>query len=294
VVHFLYETAFCIGEIKLFSMNILFNGNLLEGAIPWSPHDRAFQYGDGFFETMLFRDGEVPLLNYHLDRMSKAAEIYRFDLPVIEFRFLVENIQTLVQLNEIESPVIRAKLMIWRRASAQQQGYRTHERHVNWALMVSEHSRPFFQKGLRVGFSKGNVIPIVPWSGVKSMNALPYVFASMECEERALDDLILLNQNGYPAEGIASNVFWKLKGRWYTPAAETGCILGTMRSFILKNGLQTDRQIEEWNAPLKETPEAAFLCNSMGISSISEWNGKEIADCLEEIRSSFENLVVPL
>lgn len=268
-------------------MDILFNGNLLEEPLPWSPHDRAFMYGDGFFETMRFAHGRLPLKDYHLDRMLRAAEVYKLNLPIYEFRFLEENIQTLAQVNELTGEVIRAKLMIWRRAS-EQDGYRTNEHRINWALMVSNYDKPFIRQGLRVAWCETVALPLVPWSGVKSINALPYVLASLECEERKLDDLIIKNTSGIPAEAIASNLFWKINGHWHTPSDATGCIRGTMRAFI-SDRLKKNSLIY-WDEPMPEVPDAAFLSNGLGLGTITEWNGHALADCVVEV----ENLVKPL
>jgi 4-amino-4-deoxychorismate lyase len=275
----------------LLFMDILFNGNLLEGPLPWSPNDRAFMYGDGFFETMMFANGSIPLKDFHFDRIQRAASIYKFDLPMYEFHFLEENIQTLAQVNELSSEVIRAKLMIWRRAS-DQEGYRTGEHRINWVLLVSNHERPFIRQGLKVAYSESVVLPVVPWAGVKSINALPYVLASLECDERKLDDLIIKNTSGIPAEGIASNLFWKAGGKWYTPADETGCIRGTMRAYISNRFVEN--ALVYWNQPMpEEVPEAAFLSNALGIGIIAEWNGYAIADCIGEVEELVKPLISP-
>ena len=40
--------------------------------------NRGYLYGDGFFETIRIIDGQIPLINHHLERIEEAIEIYKF------------------------------------------------------------------------------------------------------------------------------------------------------------------------------------------------------------------------
>ncbi len=257
-------------------MELLFNGNLIEDPIPWSSADRAFQYGDGYFETMLYRNGKVSLLSQHLDRIHKAAAVFRFKLEESEFRFLEENIETLAQVNEIESEFVRAKLMIWRRSTGQK-GYRTSEDHVNRVLMVFPHDTPVLQSGVRIGVSQEAMVTVNKWSALKTINALPWVLAGMECRERGLDDLIMLNASGQISECIESNIFWSSGSQWYTPSLSTGCTEGTMRSFVLDQFRKRGTPVKEVNHALAEVqPDMAFTCRASGFGLVSEWDKRAL------------------
>ncbi len=258
-------------------MKILFNGNLIDEPIPWSSRDRAFQYGDGFFETMLFSGDSLPLLRYHRERIAKAAELYRLSIPQREFDYIDENVRTLIELNNLSADLYKVKLMIWRRAD-DARGYRSMEHRINWVLVVTPLQRPILRSGISIGISAKVQIPVLPWSGVKSMNALPYVLAGFECQERALDDLILLNTQGAIAEGIESNIFWYRENTWQTPQLRSGCVAGTMRAALLDHFNASGIAVIEADPTGADfIPNKAFTCN--GLASIGKWNGTVIEEC---------------
>ena len=45
--------------------------------------DRGLQYGDGVFETMRIRRGQVRLLEYHLQRLELGCRVLKISLPPI-------------------------------------------------------------------------------------------------------------------------------------------------------------------------------------------------------------------
>ncbi|MCA6074597.1 aminotransferase class IV [Fulvivirga sedimenti] len=223
-------------------MKALFNNNLIDTPLPIMPENRAFQYGDGIFETIWFRNGKAPLLEFHKMRLQRAAQVLRLDISPNELRYLEANIETLSQLNFPEETQVTAKLMFWRHAS-DKPGYGADATTTDSLLTI----RPFTEgNGLySLGISKEIRICPYPWSFTKNMNALPYIMASIECQDRALDELILCNQKDEVAECISHNLFVLFDGTWITPPLSAGGVAGTMRSFILKNE-------DHWSVPVQE------------------------------------------
>ncbi|MDP6675056.1 MAG: aminotransferase class IV, partial [Gammaproteobacteria bacterium] len=43
--------------------------------------DRGFTYGDGLFETIAVREGQLRFLDYHLDRLLNGAEQLNISAP---------------------------------------------------------------------------------------------------------------------------------------------------------------------------------------------------------------------
>ena len=39
--------------------------------------NRGYLYGDGFFETIRVINGQIPLINQHLERIQEAIKIYK-------------------------------------------------------------------------------------------------------------------------------------------------------------------------------------------------------------------------
>ena len=59
----------------------LYQGNILSlDQLPFAPFERLL-YGDGFFETMRYDRGRIPLWNYHLQRIQSSCEALGFEVP---------------------------------------------------------------------------------------------------------------------------------------------------------------------------------------------------------------------
>ena len=69
----------------------LYQGNILSlDQLPFAPFERLL-YGDGFFETMRYEQGRIPLWNYHLKRIQSSCEALGFEVPA-EFSSLNDGI----------------------------------------------------------------------------------------------------------------------------------------------------------------------------------------------------------
>src|SRR6476620_10771437 len=76
-------TLFKMTEINIKILNYIhYNFDLIpETELQIPVTNRAFQYNDGVFETMLFVDGKVRFLEDHLRRLQKAANVLQIELP---------------------------------------------------------------------------------------------------------------------------------------------------------------------------------------------------------------------
>ena len=69
----------------------IFNGKMMKEGIPFIGADsRGFRYGDGLFETMKFKQGQLILGNEHFARLWKGMQVLKFDIPK---HFNPENIE---------------------------------------------------------------------------------------------------------------------------------------------------------------------------------------------------------
>ncbi len=63
-------------------MNIIYNFGLTkEFSLMPETGNRAFQYGDGLFETIIFRNGRIRFLPDHFDRLQKGVKALKMTLP---------------------------------------------------------------------------------------------------------------------------------------------------------------------------------------------------------------------
>ncbi|RZL11146.1 MAG: 4-amino-4-deoxychorismate lyase, partial [Pedobacter sp.] len=132
-------------------------------------------------------------------------------------------------------------------------------------------------KGLIIDVYTDLPKPINGLSNYKTTNALTYVMAGLYKKQQALDEAILLNQNGFICEAISANVFIVYNKQLYTPSLAEGCIAGVMRNVTLqlakKNGLTvTEAQI---NPEVLNEAEEIFITNaSTGIRWVMGYGRK--------------------
>ncbi|MFK7901014.1 MAG: aminotransferase class IV, partial [Cyclobacteriaceae bacterium] len=96
-------------------MFVSYNFQLIdEKEVCISAYDRSFLYGDGFFETIAYKNGEIRFLNDHFARMKRATSIFSIELnPKIDTSFLETAIQELIEKNNL-SDEVKININVWR------------------------------------------------------------------------------------------------------------------------------------------------------------------------------------
>jgi len=228
--------------------------------------DRAFQYGDGIFETIIIRKNNSKLLKYHYNRLVEGATALNFQLPVyFNIQFLESSILKLIQKNGIRSAA-RIKVQSWRKKGGY---YKPESNTSNLLITVNDHKEEVGTLK-NVGISKSVNNHYTAYSQFKTLNALKYIIASIEKDQSHFDDLIILDQKGNVSELLYSNIFWIKKSIFYTPSLETGCIRGVMRSYLIERLKRKRIALMEVNATPEQLFRAdyAFASNASGIRSI--------------------------
>lgn len=257
-------------------MEVIYNGQgISEKEMKLSFQDRAFQYGDGLFETIILKNGNIRFLPYHLDRLGNGMNILGYEPAAhLSLTRLREYILHLVQINRAEENA-RIKLQVWRGWGGL---YAPENNKANF--LISAIAVPP-QKPLhlnKVSFSQNVKLSHTLTSSLKTINCLPYILAGLEKKERVLDEIILLDQQGHIAECGAANIFWIKNGVFYTPSLKTGCVAGVMRRHILERCREKAIQVIETTSPKEELlkAEAAFTCNVAGLNMIKSIDHKEL------------------
>ena len=100
---------------KTNSVYIIYNGQFLpEQDLRLPLTNRAFQYNDGFFETLVWEKGRLRLLAEHIERMQEAATVLGLELPTdLSPSNLEEQVKALTEMNDC-STFARVKLKVWR------------------------------------------------------------------------------------------------------------------------------------------------------------------------------------
>lgn len=232
--------------------------------------NRSYRYGDGLFESMRMMKGKLKFADLHADRLQRGMKALKIDgYSQTDAWFLKTKAEELATRNKAKHA--RLRLTVYRDAdglytpSQNKMGY-------SFELQPMDEPRYFLnEKGLIMDVFTELPKPSNYLSGIKTCNSLIYVMAGIYKEQNRLDDVFLLNQNGYLCEASSSNIFIWYNNHLYTPALSEGCVEGVMRQVIINvakanNIGVTEAQI---NPEILYEADEVFLTNAArGIQSV--------------------------
>ena len=234
--------------------------------------DRGFQYGDGLFETIAYKNGKLLLWNEHLSRLSSGCK--QTGLPELSEEQWIEDIKQL--LVNTDNAVV--KLMLTRGCGGR--GYLKSEQ-IEPTRIVSVYPWPDYpddlsDKGVNIIFCKTPASVNSALAGLKHMNKLENVMARSEWNDVSISEGLMLDNNNNVIEGTMSNVFATSNGSLYTPRLNYAGVNGVVRERVIevakKAGLEV-QQIDIKKEKLIEMDEL-FLTNSL----IGIWPVKKLLD----------------
>lgn len=274
------------GSFKSEISMINYKGKLTSsGSASLKISNRGFQYGDGIFETIFFRKNEVKFFNEHWERISESANDLKLDLSFSKEDFK-NSLLNLLEANGLMELTARIKLYIWRKAGGL---YTPKHSKAEFLLTVEQIEKKKIQKFDKVGFADTVFLQKTPFSHLKTISALPYVMAGIEKKERELDEILLLDQDGFLAEASSSNLYFLNieKRTVFTPSLQTGCINGVSRRYLFKNAKQFDLKIEEvlwFPEELEANNLSVFTINVAGINCIQKIYTTKMGDATEGLK----------
>lgn len=260
-------------------MKAIFNHSIIQSEdLNFEQCYRAASYADGFFETMRFVNGSIPLWKYHANRLRRAGNIaglLGLDEIIESFPFHMKN---LCAENSAHSSM-RCKLTIWRAGKGL---YSPETDAANFLLTASLLETPMIRNIYRAGFCHDMFNTWHVLSKYKQIGAQNYVLAAREMKARALDDIIILDAQGNISEALYSNIFCVKDDCLYTPALQTGCVEGTMRSYLIDNLAIPVKEVL-WPREAFLQSDSVFFSNALGICHLLEIEGKVLkrADWVE-------------
>jgi branched-chain amino acid aminotransferase len=224
--------------------------------------NRAFNYGDGFFETVKIINSNAFNFSVHYLRIIESCSILSLDFNYTE-KELSKVIETLLIKNNIINGTV--KLHFSRDSRGK---YLPVSSKVN-LLIVSAKGLGFqLNKAISLCFYKEEIKTKSKISTIKSCNALVSVLSSIYARGNNFDNAILFNTDDNVIECFNSNIFIVKEDIIYTPPVSDGCVSGIMRGWVLNNEIVIKKSLSE-----KEILNAdeIFITNAVsGIISIKE------------------------
>jgi branched-chain amino acid aminotransferase len=231
---------------------------------------RAYKTSDG---TAIFRVRE------HTDRLFNSARIFMMELPFTRSE-LIEAQREVVRQNRLESCYIRPIAFYGsEKMGVSPKGAAVHVAIAawSWGAYLGEDG---LSKGIRVktsSFSRHHINV----SMVRSKTAGHYVnsiLANLEATRDGYDEALLLDTNGFVAEGAGENLFIVRDGRLIEPQLVSG-LTGITRASVIE--IARDLGLEVQSLPLTRddiylADEAFFTGTAAEVTPIRELDGRVI------------------
>lgn len=259
-----------------------------------SVFDRGFLYGDGLFETIRVFDGKPFRWQEHIKRLRVGAEFLKIKLPISLNRLRI-SADRLIQENAMSDCLLRLNLT----RGAGPAGYSPKDARkptLAMSLRPAPQIDPAHPPQWKLVSSSFRIPVNDLLSRFKTSNKLPQVLARAEADEVGADEALLLNADGYMAEGTSSNLFWVKGGVICTPPLAAGILPGVTRSVVFEFAAKLGIPVREKNIRLRDLGrmDGVFLSlTSWGIVEATLLDGKGVkrSELTQRVRNAYDELV---
>ena len=189
--------------------------------------DRGFQYGDGLFETIAYKNHKLQFWDEHMQRLHDSCE--RLSLAAVDESLWLEDIK---QCQLSSDAVI--KLSLSRGVSGRGYAYADNDSvtRVTASFKLPDYPQAN-QKGITAVLCKTPVSVNPMLAGMKHLNRLDNVLARNEWHDSTIAEGFMFDSSGHIIQGTMSNVFCVLGDELYTPLLEQCGVAGIMREQVI-------------------------------------------------------------
>ncbi|ABO67936.1 MULTISPECIES: branched-chain-amino-acid transaminase [Geobacillus] len=246
-----------------------------------SVYDHGFLYGDGVFEGIRVYSGNVFRLEEHIDRLYNSAKSIMLNIPYTKDEMINHVLET-VRRNGYQDAYIR--LVVSRGVG--DLGLDPYKCKSPQVVIIVEPLALFpkhlYETGIEVVTvaTRRNRSDVLS-PKVKSLNYLNNVLVKIEAHLANVSEALILNDQGYVAEGSGDNIFIVKNGVVYTPPGYVGALEGITRQAIIEIA-------EELGYTVKEEPftrhdvyvaDEVFLTGTAAeVISVIKVDGRTIGD----------------
>jgi aminodeoxychorismate lyase len=242
-----------------------------------SVFDRGFLYGDGLFETIRVVGGKPFRWREHIERLRAGAQFLKIRLPYSAWQLLtIAN--ELIARNKMSDSLLRLSLS----RGIGPVGYSPKDAGKGTLVMSLRAAPKLDPKNPPVWKLVTSLFRIAtndPLAGFKTANKLPQILARAKANAAGADEALLLNTDGYVAEGTSSNVFGIKRGIVYTPPLAAGILPGVTRAVVFEIAARLGIPILERDvrpAELASADEIFLSLSSWGIVEVAALDGKAL------------------
>lgn len=274
------------------------NGIVPEEEAKISVYDHGFLYGAGVFETMRSYNKKVFLLDEHLARLKKSAEIVGIEIPWTDGELAIAVEETMTA-NKFVNTYLRLSISRGEGPIGIDPRLCKHPTLVIMGKELPDYNEIIYKEGIEaiICQTKRNSIESTN-PQAKSFNFLNNISAKREVLEAGVSEGIMLNQLGQLTEGTVSNIFIVKKKTILTPKIECGILEGITRNFVFKLAKENDIQVKEdllYPKDLYNADEVFITNSSQELVSLIRIDNKQIGNgkpglVYEELLKNYRNI----
>jgi len=258
--------------------------------VPWreaTTHvlTHTLHYGMGVFEGerayKTDKDTAIFRLTEHTDRLFRSAHILNMDIP-FDKKTINEATRSVVKQNNLETAYIRPMCFY----GSEGMGLRADNLKVHviiaaweWGTYLGDDA---LEKGIRIhtsSFTRHHV-NVTMCRAKANGNYINSIMALQEAQANGYDEALLLDVDGFVAEGSGENIFIVHNGVLYTPEL-TSALEGITRDTILKLAADENLKVVEKRITRDEVyvaDEAFFTGSAAEVTPIRELDHRCIGD----------------
>jgi branched-chain amino acid aminotransferase len=216
-------------------MKIFIDGKFYdESRAKVSVFDHGLLYGDGVFEGIRAYHGRVFKLKEHIDRLFYSAKAILLDIPMTHAAIMKATVNT-CRKNKLQDCYIR--LLVTRGIGTLGLNPRSCKNPsvIIIAGKIQVYPEELYQRGMDIVTvpTVRNLHSAVN-PAIKSLNYLNNILAKIEANNAGVEEAVMLNAEGFVAEGTADNIFVVKKGALYTPPLSAGALYGITRQTVIE------------------------------------------------------------
>ncbi|MDT2193688.1 branched-chain-amino-acid transaminase [Paenibacillus larvae] len=207
-----------------------------------SVYDHGYLYGDGIFEGIRVYNGNIFRCKEHLDRLYDSAKSIMLNIP-LSYQQMQDALVETIQRNELKDGYIR---LIVSRGPGDLGLDPTRSPKASVVIIVEQLSiypEEAYVNGLNtISVSTRRNIPDAINPKIKSLNYLNNILVKIQSNLSGVGEAIMVNSQGFVAEGSSDNIFIIKRGIVYTPLAIVALLKGLQeaRLWIFVNGKESN------------------------------------------------------
>lgn len=261
-----------------------------------SVFDRSYLYGDSLYEVVRSYQGQLYLIDDHLQRLAKSAKLCHMTLAQTTGFFADEIYRTFESFKTLpgnQNTEAYARLIVSRGVGRIGFGLSCLATPSQYTIIVQPVEAPSasdFEAGMRLQLSERlRNHPKALDPAMKSGNYLNSLLAYLEATsvihpktgKPRFQDALLCDAHGHVTEGTTFNIFYVRRGIVATPPLEIGILDGVTRRKVIElaetNGIPV-RKVRFPGKRLLEADEVFISSSIREVFPVTDVNGRKISN----------------